>query len=230
MSSASGSNSNSDAENSSSASGSDSSDTESEHSTTAARAAPTFQQEADRMLQLSRVMDQTFARLSMRFPRTRVVQTGPCLARLAEDLNRTGTRASRAAPASIDAPAVAPPAAVVVAADLADNVIAADRTALSTSAVIPLQAAAVCAAPLQQTEQQRVIAGVHTEPAQSASRAALHIPPRDHSRSSSRQMGQSNDIQHKAEQPSLGVSTTEAARERGRQLQEAISILLHDTD
>jgi hypothetical protein len=143
----------------------------------------------------------------------------------------TGTRASRAAPASIDAPAVAPPAAVVVAG-LADNVIAADRTALSTSAAIPLQAAAVRAAPLQQTEQQRVIAGVHTEPAQSAADAALHIPARDHSRSSSRQMGQSrdNDIQHKTEQPSLGVSTTEAARDRGRQLQEAISILLNDTD
>jgi hypothetical protein len=90
MSSASGSNNNSDAESSSSASGSDQSDTESEHSTTAAKAAPTFQQEADRMLQLSRVMDQTFARLSMRFPRTHDAQTGPGLGRSTEFSNTGG--------------------------------------------------------------------------------------------------------------------------------------------
>jgi hypothetical protein len=93
MSSASGSNNDSDAESShSSASDSnsrDSSDTESEHSSAAATV-PNFQQEADRMLQLSRVMDQTFARLSMRFPRTHVAQAGPSVSRLPEASTQSG--------------------------------------------------------------------------------------------------------------------------------------------
>jgi hypothetical protein len=136
-------------------------------------------------------------------------------------------------PAPAEAAAKASPAAAAAAAaaaTIAENVISADRTALSAPAAIPLQAAAASAVPLQQPEQQRATAVAHTESAVPARSAALHIPPRDHSISSRLQTRQSNVQQQQTTQPVLEISATEAARDRGRQLQEAISVLLHDTD
>jgi urease accessory protein UreF len=132
----------------------------------------------------------------------------------------TGSSGLRTVPVA-PPPPPPPAAAAAAAAVLGEDVMTADRAALSLSAAVPLQAAAAASAvPLQQTGQQRVIAGVHTEPALPTADASLQR----------QQMQQSTDIQHKTEQPLPGVKATEAARERGRQLQEAISILLHDTD